>query len=147
MSRRTHGPLLPSFFLAWNLLGPYSEYTAAWFRAAVGPRLLMVAPRRRLLRKTPCTPRFGQLCATAPLEGRGLKLQAQFGRATPGVKELRVGGSASNFSVLVPILRARGVAEVVGMELGHHVDRRLRHVLGNPFENRIRAAFDMIGHD
>ncbi len=50
-------------------------------------------------------------------------------------------------AVFVPVLCAAGVAKVVGVELRHHIDRRRRRVLGNPVEHRIRAAFDMIGHD
>jgi hypothetical protein len=41
---------------------------------------------------------------------------------------------------------ARRIAEIFGMELRHHIHRRRRHVLGNPFEHRIRAALDVIGH-
>src|SRR4029077_17810515 len=36
--------------------------------------------------------------------------------------------------------------EIVGMELRHHVHWRGRHALGNPFQHRIRATFDLVGH-
>jgi hypothetical protein len=32
------------------------------------------------------------------------------------------------------------------MKLRHHTHRRRRDALGNPFEYRIRAALDVIGH-
>src|SRR4029077_18105293 len=54
--------------------------------------------------------------------------------------------SACNLGIFLGVLVARGIAEIVGMELRHHVHRRCGHVLSNPFQHRIGAALEVIGH-
>src|SRR4029077_5484488 len=81
----------------------------------------------------------------APERG-SLEFQAQFAGALPRIMKLCARWSTSDLGIFLPVLVARRIAEIVGMELYHHVHRRRRHVFSNPFQRRIGAAFDMIEH-
>ena len=72
----------------------------------------------------------------AAFERGGFKIEPQFARTAPGIVELRLCRLAGNFRVFVSILGARWIAEIVGVELRHHIHRRLRATLGDPFQNR-----------
>src|SRR6516162_3890382 len=78
------------------------------------------------------------------VERSGLELQAQFASAAPRTLQLRARRLAGDFRISVPILGTRGIAEIVGMELLHHVHGRRRHARGNPFQHRICATLDVI---
>src|SRR5437773_944028 len=64
--------------------------------------------------------------STRALESGGLELEAQFARTAPGTIKLRVRRAAGDLCVFVPVLGTRRIAEIVGMELRHHIHRRCR---------------------
>jgi hypothetical protein len=49
--------------------------------------------------------------------------------------------SVCNLGIFLGVLVARRIAE-----MRHHVHRRCGHVLSNPFQHRIGAALEVIGH-
>src|SRR5919109_5124329 len=72
----------------------------------------------------------------AALERGGFEGEAEFGGAPPGATELAASRPARDLRVFVAVLAAGRITEIIGMELCHHVERRSRHVLGNPFQHR-----------
>ena len=76
----------------------------------------------------------------AALERSGLKFQAQFIGALPRSMKFCMRWSAGNLGIFLPVLVACRIAEIVGMELRHHVHRRRGHVFSNPFHDQCEAA-------
>ena len=84
----------------------------------------------------------------------GEKIHVRCGKLFQGTEEkvlenhtiIAEDGIVTHIAPTKDVPNAPRIAEVVGMELGHHIHRCLGHMLGDPLQHRIGATLHVVWH-